>query len=91
MRNDTAFMANILPIIVPTVPGMPLIPTSMVSMPTASVTSVESPINVATATTPDFVDLIFSLLRLRFNKIIYRTFIFQILILYHSLSYDLYN
>ena len=56
MGNDTAFMANTLPIIVPTVPGMPPIPTSMMHMPTASVTSIGSPINVATATTPDFVD-----------------------------------
>ena len=56
MRNGTAFMADTLPIIVPTVPGMPPIPTSVVHMPTATITSLGSPTNVATATTPDFVD-----------------------------------
>ena len=56
MRNATTFMAYTLPIIVPTVPGMPPIPTGVVHMPTATITSLGSPTNVATATTPDFVD-----------------------------------
>ena len=56
MRNGTTFMADTLPSIVPTVPGMPPIQTSMVCMPTASVTSLGSPTNVTSATTPDFVD-----------------------------------
>ena len=37
MRNGTAFMADTLPIIVPTVPGIPPIPTNMVHMCTATI------------------------------------------------------